>query len=556
MIATTYSGILELFKGYIGGITLLAAGATLFASKKRHQELNRLMKRTSIISFALSLMMISSGAYVIPKVMTSDAEIGPRGMLNWFDINANIFKVKYVLPLNMSSNTNITMDICVPGNDDFQRILSTDFDPIPNSTFTDGTGLVHVRYELATRRPEFLNITANYTALIIFSSLVGNFSQTQNLENVPAEILANYTKPAPYIESDNPAILGNATKLTANATNVESKINSLFNFVANKRLFTYDASVQNITQNAADHVRGALWALQNHRGVCFDFACLFVALLRAVGIPSRISEGIVLDGSSGFILHDWAEVYLAGVGWTPYDPTWNQAKCNLHMKILNPVYDTYLRWNYSIQSGLLCNFPQGSPYAVNDQVSIINQTFPNILDTIVLGDSYANITRTFKFQDETVSSSTSVFSNSDETIGNFYGTLYTDLSEDKVGISTINYYAYFNQYSPMSLRVNIIAPWNLIFSGSMLPSLGNSSCLSVSKPLQFVLVEPLLWVGVIMILLIASVVLTLLVRRRHHLLTIHRKQTRDLHFIEWERTIARADCLFLLECLIDNYKNV
>jgi len=236
----------------------------------------------------------------------------------------------------------------------------------------------------------------------------------------------------------------------------------------------------------------------------------------------QISEGIVLDGSSGFIVHDWAEVYLAGVGWTPYDPTWNQAKCNLHLKILNPVYDTYLRWNYSIQSGSLHNFPQGSPYAVNDQVSIINQTFPNILDSIVLGDSYANITRTFSFQDETVSSSTSIFS-SDETVENFYGKLYTDLSEDKVGIRTINYDAYFNRYFPRNLQVNIVAPWNLIFSGSMLPSLGNTRCLSVSKPLQFVFVEPLLWVGVIAILLIVSVVLALLVRRRHRLPNESRK---------------------------------
>jgi hypothetical protein len=458
--------------------------------------------------------MISSAACVVPKVMTTDAEIGPRCMLNWFDINANIFEVEYVLPLNMSSNTNITMDVCVPGNDDFQRILSTDFDPMPNSTFTDGTGLVHERYELATRSPEFLNITANYTALIIFSSLTGDFSQAQNLENVPAEILENYTKPAPYIESDNPDILGNATKLTANATDVEAKINSLFSFVADEGVFAYDASVQNITRNAADHVRGVLWALQNHRGVCFDFACLFVALLRAVGIPSRISEGIVLDGSSGFIIHDWAEVYLAEVGWTPYDPTWNQAKCNLHMKILNPVYDSYLRWNYSIQSGFLYNFPQGSQYAVNDQISIINQTLPNILDSIVVGDSYAKITRTFSFQDETISSSISV-SNSEETVGNFYGTLYTGLSEDKAGIKTVNYGAYFNLYSPGSVQVNIIAPWNLIFSGSLLPSLGNSASLNVSKPLQFVLVEPLVWVGVILIFLIASVVLTLLVIRRH-----------------------------------------
>lgn len=31
MIATTYSGALELLEGYIGGIILLATGATLFA---------------------------------------------------------------------------------------------------------------------------------------------------------------------------------------------------------------------------------------------------------------------------------------------------------------------------------------------------------------------------------------------------------------------------------------------------------------------------------------------------------------------------------------------
>jgi transglutaminase-like putative cysteine protease len=474
-----------------------------------------MMKNVKTVNIALALVLAISVTFGIPNVTTSNPEIGPRGTLSWFDINANIFKIKYVLPLNMSSNTNITMDICVPGNDDFQRILSTDFDPSPNSTFIDGAGLVHVRYELATRSPEFLNITANYTALIIFSTLTGDFSQAQNLEIVPADILENYTQPAPYIESDNPAILGNATKLTANATDVESKINSLFNFVANEGLFTYDAGVQNITRNASDHVRGALWALQNHRGVCFDFACLFVALLRAVKIPSRISEGIILDGRSGFIIHDWAEVYLAGVGWIPYDPTWNQAKDNLHMKILNPAYDTYLRWNYSIQSGWLYNFPQGSQYAVNDQVNIIDQTFPNIVDSIVLGDSNANITRTLGFQNETISSSTDV-SNSDETIENFYGALHTDLSDD-VGIRTINYAAYFSPYSPSSLQVNIIASWNLIFSGSLLPTIGNVNCLSVSKPLQFVLVEPLLWVGIILIISIASVVLALWVRRRHHL---------------------------------------
>jgi len=496
------------------------------------------VKHTLVISFALSLMMVTNGTLTI---MTSDAGVGPQGTLSWFDVNANIFEIKYVLPLNISSNTNITMDICVPGDSGFQRILATGFDPIPNSTFTDETDLVHLRYELATRSPEFLNITANYTALIIFSSLTGVFSKAQNIENVPAEILENYTKPAPYIESDNPAILGNATELTANATDVESKIDSLFNFVADGKLFTYDASVQNITRNAADHIRGALWALQNHKGVCFDFACLFVALLRAVGIPSRISEGIVLDGSSGFIVHDWAEVYLGGIGWTPYDPTWNQAKCNLHMKLLNPVYDSYMRWNYSIQSGSLYNFPEDSPYVVNDQVSIVSQTSPNVTDSIVLEGSYANITRTISFQNETVISSMSI-SNNDQTVENFYGTLFTDLSEDKVGIRTINYDAYFNQYSPTSLQVNIVAPWNLIFSGSLLPNLSNTDCLSVAKPLQFEFVEPLLWIGVLLIVLVPVVVLALLVTR-HRLLNKSRKTNKRAAFQGTENSRGAISCM-------------
>ena len=38
MIATTYSGILELFQGYLGGIVVLAIGATLFAYEKAPEE--------------------------------------------------------------------------------------------------------------------------------------------------------------------------------------------------------------------------------------------------------------------------------------------------------------------------------------------------------------------------------------------------------------------------------------------------------------------------------------------------------------------------------------
>ncbi len=64
------------------------------------------------------------------------------------------------------------------------------------------------------------------------------------------------------------------------------------------------------------------------RGYCVHFAHATVYMLRALGIPSRIGTGYLTDLSQakdGHILlrmsdrHAWAEVYVAGHGWIPFD---------------------------------------------------------------------------------------------------------------------------------------------------------------------------------------------------------------------------------------------
>ncbi|HTW38926.1 MAG TPA: DUF3488 and transglutaminase-like domain-containing protein [Steroidobacteraceae bacterium] len=66
------------------------------------------------------------------------------------------------------------------------------------------------------------------------------------------------------------------------------------------------------------------------RGFCGHFASAFVTLMRAGGIPARVVTGY-LGGEwnpiGGYLLvrqsdaHAWAEVWLAGRGWTRVDPT-------------------------------------------------------------------------------------------------------------------------------------------------------------------------------------------------------------------------------------------
>lgn len=53
-------------------------------------------------------------------------------------------------------------------------------------------------------------------------------------------------------------------------------------------------------------------------GVCRDLAALYVSLLRAAGIPSRLVAGYLAGQVNGF--HAWVEVYVGGNGPSPWLP--------------------------------------------------------------------------------------------------------------------------------------------------------------------------------------------------------------------------------------------
>lgn len=64
----------------------------------------------------------------------------------------------------------------------------------------------------------------------------------------------------------------------------------------------------------------AVGALAAGRGDCNEYALLYVALARAVGLPARVAAGLVyLNGR--FYYHAWPEVYLGPEDWVGVDPT-------------------------------------------------------------------------------------------------------------------------------------------------------------------------------------------------------------------------------------------
>ena len=64
-------------------------------------------------------------------------------------------------------------------------------------------------------------------------------------------------------------------------------------------------------------------ALARGAGVCQDFAHLFVACCRALGIPARYASGCLNQKGAmhvGRLGHAWAEAHVPDLGWIGFDP--------------------------------------------------------------------------------------------------------------------------------------------------------------------------------------------------------------------------------------------
>lgn len=65
-------------------------------------------------------------------------------------------------------------------------------------------------------------------------------------------------------------------------------------------------------------------AYAERRGVCQDFAHIFIAVARTIGIPARYVSGHLFrrDGNGAqSASHAWAEAWVDDLGWVAFDPT-------------------------------------------------------------------------------------------------------------------------------------------------------------------------------------------------------------------------------------------
>lgn len=132
--------------------------------------------------------------------------------------------------------------------------------------------------------------------------------------NLSSALYRKYTMPEKYIESNDKQIINKSKEITSNETNPYKKAKLIYNWTIEH--IDYDLN------NTINEYKGAKFAFDNKIGLCTEYSCLFVALCRASGIPSRVIAGWCYPiREKKWIGHAWAEVYIENYGWIPVDPT-------------------------------------------------------------------------------------------------------------------------------------------------------------------------------------------------------------------------------------------
>jgi len=129
-----------------------------------------------------------------------------------------------------------------------------------------------------------------------------------------SEELVRSRRPHGPVDSDHPDIQARARDLTSALSDDRSRSEAILRWV-----------FETLRKELATHIPSASEVLRRRVGDCTEHTWLFVALMRATGLPARPVYGLMYidDAEPTFGYHAWAEVVIDG-RWVAVDPTWGQ----------------------------------------------------------------------------------------------------------------------------------------------------------------------------------------------------------------------------------------
>jgi Transglutaminase-like enzymes, putative cysteine proteases len=113
------------------------------------------------------------------------------------------------------------------------------------------------------------------------------------------------------------AAIKKAKELTAGLDSDSEKLDAIYNYIVDNYRYDYD-KLKNLKY---DYLPDIDSMLNTNKGICYDYSSLFAAMLRSVGIPTKLVKGYT-PNAKGY--HAWNEVYISETGsWLVIDTTYD-----------------------------------------------------------------------------------------------------------------------------------------------------------------------------------------------------------------------------------------
>ena len=289
------------------------------------------------------------------------------------------YRVKQIVPTRILRDTNPsafdpltkvvgpgTYEIWFAGpmeSDEVHDVKLIAADPPPTRTeYNEKEGITFLYYDVApdNRLPEqfMVNVTWSFYTLERYTywegmeNLIKPYDKDSELykqytvEEYPIEFHAGIVKDArECVEKNDP-------------DNIKQTALNMYNKIVTE--YMYDWKHTYMVALGEDGLIPTSRVWLNKRGVCDEFANMFVSMARSQGIPARACAGISHqpkenagtdeeeEKNKGSLItpryiglklgfHSWAEFYIEGVGWIPVDATWASGGSEPFSDALSPM---------------------------------------------------------------------------------------------------------------------------------------------------------------------------------------------------------------------------
>ena len=161
--------------------------------------------------------------------------------------------------------------------------------------------------DITDNKQEF---TQNFSVKVYEISCSINKEQVRPFSDKAKPLYVEYTSSSSFIPSDNEQVIALGTSIVKKERNPYNQALLVYNYLLKnfsllQFLRTGDFSPEEvISEKTAD---------------AYDFAMLFVSVLRSLKIPAKIMSGVLVDNELKTRNHWWNEFYIENFGWVPVD---------------------------------------------------------------------------------------------------------------------------------------------------------------------------------------------------------------------------------------------